>query len=199
MGSGKSTVAAQLRDMGFEVLDADKIAHQFLSPGGEAVGEIIQTFGDAVRAQDGGIDRPALGRKVFGDRAALQKLESILHPRVKKFVEVRRSQLAEQAVPVAFYDVPLLFEKKLISQFDKILVVTADEEIRLRRLRERSGLSDSEIRARWKTHVDPAEKVRLASAVISNDGSISDLRTAIVQALRKLGIALPAPTNPNRQ
>jgi len=188
MGSGKSTVAKVLRHKGFPVLDADEIVHSLMQPGGAAEGEIHSTFGQSVRGADGALDRRALGQIVFNDRAKLAALEAILHPKVREEVSRRRGEMAGSGVRAAFYDVPLLFEKNLIDQFDHIVVVSADETVRRSRFKTRMNLSDAEFDAREKNHVRPEIKERHASAVIHNNGTEQDLALEIDQALKKLGL-----------
>ena len=193
MGSGKSTVSRVLRDEGFDVLDADQVVQQVLSPGGAAEREILSAFGGAgVVGADGGLDRRALGRVVFGDAERLAKLEAILHPRVRDLVTERRRALERDGKAVAFYDVPLLFEKKMESQFDHILVVSTARDLRLARVTARTGLSAAEVEARWASQLPPEYKEARASAVIANDGDLAELRVGVRTALT----ALRLPTSP---
>src|SRR4051794_13154392 len=113
IGSGKSTAAKILREMGYSVLDADQAARQALSPGMPAEAEVLKLFGTS--------ERRALGKIVFSDPAKLLQLEQLIHPYVKKEVLKERQQLEQQGAEVAFYDVPLLFEKQMEKDFDLIL------------------------------------------------------------------------------
>lgn len=192
MGSGKSTVAQILRRIGYDVLDADQVVHEILSPGGPGEAEVFRTFGESVRGADGHLDRRALGRKVFGDTAQLSRLERILHPLVRQRVGAEKNRLAAAGQKVAFYDVPLLFEKKMENDFDHILVVTAPDESRQRRLNQRSQMSEAEFLERSKHHVSPAEKVARASFVIHNDSTLENLEQKVSLAIAHLN--LPAPT-----
>lgn len=192
MGSGKSTVASILRKLGYPVLDADQIVHQILSPGGPAEAEIFRTFGESVRSSAGSLDRRALGRVVFPSKEKLNQLESIIYPILKADVAARRKNLADKGFDAAFYDVPLLFEKGMRDQFDLVLVVSASEKLRRERLKARSNLSDVEFDQRMSQQMAPAEKERLASAVIRNESDEAALEAATQQALRALKIPSPA-------
>src|ERR1035437_1934246 len=145
MGSGKSTVAHLLRQMGFEVLDADDVARKVLSPGTPGEAEVLKTFGQQLKDRQGHLDRRALGRLVFSDAKKLLKLEKIIHPRVKDEIARQRQRLGQKGAQAAFYDVPLLFEKNMREQFDHVLVVSADFSLRKERIKIRSQLTDAEI------------------------------------------------------
>lgn len=193
MGSGKSSVAKILKDKGYPVMDADQVVSQILQSGGSVEALVIKTFGQAVQGADGKLDRRALGRIVFTDKQKLQQLEGILHPLVKTVVSGEREKFRNSGYPVAFYDVPLLFEKDMSGQFDYILVVTAARELCIQRIEKRTGLSRSEIEARLNSQLDPAFKIGRASAVIYNDGGFNELRDEVEGALRNLHLPLPAP------
>lgn len=194
MGSGKSTAAKVLMQMGFPVLDADRVVHGLLTPGGVVESSVIRTFGRAVCGTDGHLDRRALGRVVFGDAEKLDQLEKILHPKVREEVSRRRRDLEKSGFSAAFYDVPLLFEKKMDDQFDAILVVSAREDLRLKRVRTRTGLSDSEIEARFKSQLPLAEKEKRASAVVDNNGTENDLEANLRKVLEQLNVAVKSPS-----
>ena len=192
MGSGKSTVANMLRGMGYDVLDADEIVHQLLGTRGPGEKEIYRTFGEDLRGSDGKLDRRALGRMVFGNSERLAQLEAILHPLVRQLVSEEKARLAGEGKPLAFYDVPLLFEKKMEKDFDHVLVVTAPEDQRRRRLATRSQMSDEDFVNRSKHHMLPEEKAKRASYVVVNDSTLKNLEAGVLCALAHLN--LPAPT-----
>jgi len=186
MGGGKSTVAEELRKRGYTVLDADKVVHELLQPDQETFVEVVHRFGNSLVRADGSLDRAGLAREVFGDAMKLRDLEQILHPRVRFKVEMERKKLHASGVAMAFYDVPLLYEKKMQNHFDAVVVVTASESVRVARLIERTQLSESEIRARLKSQMDPLEKERLANFVIRNDGRREELTRQIEDLVVKL-------------
>jgi dephospho-CoA kinase len=194
MGSGKSTVANLLRQMGFEVIDADDVARKVLSPGSPGEAQVLKTFGENLRDDQGHLDRRALGRVVFASSEKMETLESIIHPLVRSEVAARKKRLEADGVPAAFYDVPLLYEKNMQTDFDYVIVVTADFETCKSRVISRSRLSVEEIVERNSRHIPPQIKEAKADAVIRNAGSLADLQLEIVKALTRLKIALPSPT-----
>ena len=191
MGSGKSTVALLLRQMGYEVLDADGVARKVLGPGTAGEAEVLKSFGQNLQDETRHLDRRALGRVVFADQVKLARLEAIIHPLVRSEVEAQKRRLAAHGIGAAFYDVPLLFEKKLRDQFDLVLVVSAAAEVRARRLKARSQLTDSEIQERSRHHLAPETTEAPASAVISTDGDLVQLEKTLRKALSDLKIPRP--------
>jgi dephospho-CoA kinase len=182
-----------LRELGFAVLDADEVVRQVLSPGSEGEREVLHAFASepGVReAVSGHLDRRALGRVVFADPVKLDQLERLIHPRVQS--EVARQRSALQALG---HDVPLLFEKKMEPLFDQILVVSASESVRLKRLIARTGLSPAEIQERWSRQLSPAFKEARATAVVVNNGNLDDMKMEVQACLKRLNIALPAATH----
>ncbi len=194
MGSGKSAVSSLLRAKGYPVLDADQIVHQILGPGTRAEVEILKTFGENLRSEGGVLDRRALGRVVFGDEKKLAQLEALIYPHLRVEVALRKKALLDKGHNAVFYDVPLLFEKGMREQFDHVIVVTASEELRKERLKLRSGLSDQEFAERSSKQMPAAEKERLASVVIHNQGTLDGLEKEIQRALKELKIPSPAVT-----
>ena len=192
MGSGKSTVSELLRRLGYTVLDADEVVSQLLAPGQEAEQEVLKAFGPSVSDTQGHLDRRALGRMVFGDVSLLERLEKILHPRVRDSVAQQKARLIKNGAVAAFYDVPLLFEKKMEDQFDLILVVQSSPALRLSRLQQRTGLSRAEIEERWSRQLPPEYKEARASAVIRNEADLKALEDEVRACLKRLQIPLPA-------
>lgn len=192
MGSGKSTVAKVLREMGFAVIDADQVVHDLMKPGTPLTLELIATFGPSVAGEGGAIDRPALGRVVFADRTKLIQLERMIHPKVREEVARRRAEFAAAGEPCAFYDVPLLYEQNMEAQFDFVLVVSAPEDVRRERLKLRSKISDAEITARFKSQLPQENKDARASAVIMNSGAVGELAGEVRRALEKIGVSARA-------
>lgn len=189
MGSGKSTTAKVLRELGFEVLDADQIVHDLMAPDTPLTSQISSTFGQSVLLPSGAVDRAALGRLVFQDKKKLETLEMMIHPKVRDEVARLRVLLENKGVKAAFYDVPLLFEKNMEPMFNHILVVSASEPIRRERLRARMKISDDEITARFATQISPEIKEGKASAVIRNDGDHAALVAEVKKALQKIGVS----------
>lgn len=186
IGSGKSTVAKYLTSKGFQIIDADLLAHEVTQVGEEGLDRIARTFGQKILKPDGSLDRKALAAQVFSDAEKLKQLEALLHPLIQERARQKQKQLKSQGVDLAFYDVPLLYEKNLQNQFDKVIVVNASDANRLQRLLKRDGNSEAEIRNRMERQMTLAEKVRLADYVIENDGDVQHLQRQVDRILTEL-------------
>lgn len=182
LASGKSTVARLLRSRGYPVIDADELAKDVVGPGTPGLRQVIQEFGADVQGPDGSLDRRALGRKVFGFPEKLLRLETIIHPLVQAEVNARRKAFASQGFRLAFYDVPLLFEKKLTG-FDAVVVVTATEEVRRQRIKLRDNLTDEEIERRLASQIPMGEKERQATHILENHGDVKELENQVDRLL----------------
>lgn len=183
IGSGKSTVSKIFSGLGAVVIDADAIAKEVLEPGQVGYENVIHNFGDSVLDSSGNIDRKKLAELVFQDESKLEKLESIVHPAVVSRVSQIRESLPDSAIVV--YDTPLLFEKKLQGQFDMVIIVVSDLELRTARLVDR-GLLIHDIDARIANQATDDEKVAVADIVIVNNGSIQDLRDQVLKAWNQI-------------
>ncbi len=177
IGSGKSTVADELAALGAVVVDADTVAREVVEPGTPALAAIATRFGPGVLTSDGSLDRPALGRVVFGDPAALRDLESVTHPAIWS----RTAQLVAAAPPdrVVVHDMPLLVEKEMAGEYHLVVVVAADEEVRVRRLVERRGMSEADARARIAAQADDGARQAAADVWLANDGPLDAVRLAV--------------------
>ncbi|WP_018465846.1 dephospho-CoA kinase [Calidithermus timidus] len=174
IGSGKSTVARILRELGVTVLDADAFARE----GSEVLREAIcRRFPEACVA--GELNRRRLGQLVFADPQARRDLEAILHPYVRQRMAEAAQQARERGESLIVQDIPLLFETGREGDFDGVLVVVAPTEARLRRVRARSGLSVEEFAARDASQVPQEEKLRRATWIIWNDSDLESLRARV--------------------
>ncbi|MGA0002889.1 MAG: dephospho-CoA kinase [Candidatus Nanopelagicales bacterium] len=178
IGSGKSTVSKILSDLGAVVIDADVIAKEVLLPGTSGFESAVSTFGSTILDNEGTIDRKRLAKLVFENPKELAKLEAIVHPAVVARVAEMRNSLPESAVVV--YDTPLMFEKQLQGQFDKVLMVVSDKELRRTRLLER-GLELGDIEARMANQATDEQRVAIADFVIENNGSLEQLREQVAK------------------
>lgn len=165
IGMGKSTAASMLRRLGVPLFDADQVVHRLLAPGGAAVQAVSDEF-PGVEARAGGIDRGILGRHVFGDPAALQRLEGILHPMVaveeKRFLS--RARARQEAIAVL--DVPLLFETAGDRRCDYVLVVSAPALVQRQRVLRRPGMTPIRLAAIRQMQMPDSEKRRRADFVV---------------------------------
>lgn len=183
IGSGKSSVAKMFSDLGAVVIDADAIAKEVLEPGQVGFENVLLHFGSEVLDSSGNIDRKELAKVVFNNESQLAHLEGIVHPAVIARVEQIRESLPHDAVVI--YDTPLLVEKKLQSQFDKVIIVVSDLELRRKRLVDR-GLSIQDIDARIANQATDEEKIGSADVVIANNGSLQDLRDQVLKAWNQI-------------
>jgi dephospho-CoA kinase len=183
IGCGKSTVAKMLSDIGAVVIDADAIAKEVLEPGQIGYETVIHKFGDGVLDTSGNIDRKKLAELVFQDAGQLSQLEEIVHPAVVARVAQIRESLPNTTTVV--YDTPLLVEKQLQNQFDSVLMVFADLDIRKQRLVDR-GLEMADIEARLANQVSDEQRVAVADFVIVNNGSLQELRDNVTKVWHQL-------------
>ena len=190
VGMGKSTAAAMLRQMGVPVHDADAVVHGLLAPGGAAVAAVAAAFpGTAV---GGGIDRARLGKEVFGDAAALRRLEGILHPLVRKseqrFLKAARARRA----PLVVLDIPLLFETGGGKRSDAVVVITAPAFLQRARVLARPGMSEERFRAILAKQMPDAEKRRRADFVVTSGLGRAPTFRALRRIVRSLRDATTA-------
>jgi dephospho-CoA kinase len=185
IGSGKSTVARLIAGLGVPVLDADQLAREAVVPGAPATAAVAAAWPQVMR-EDGSIDRKRLGDIVFADPATRVRLEAILHPRIQELAEARARDLARQGHALAFYEASLLVETGRARDFDGLVVVTASPETQLARAVGRGGLNPDEVRARIAAQLPLADKVRAATHVIDNDGSLESTRAQVDRLLASL-------------
>ena len=178
IGSGKSTAAKLFADLGAVHIDADAIAKEVLEPGQLGYETALDQFGDSILDSLGHIDRKELAKLVFNDPAKLAQLEAIVHPAVIARVTQIRESLPESTI--VLYDTPLMLEKGLQEQFDKVIMVLAPVESRESRLLER-GLSKPDITARMRNQVSDQERKEAADFILVNDGSLAQLRSQVEQ------------------
>jgi dephospho-CoA kinase len=183
IGSGKSTVAKILSNLGAVVIDADVIAREVLEPNQAGYQKAIEVFGESILDSDLRIDRKRLAELVFQNSDELAKLEAIVHPAVIARVAQIRHSLPESTVVV--YDTPLLFEKNLQGQFDKVLIVVTDSEHRKARLIKR-GLEITDIEARIANQATDAQRRTVADFVIENNGSLEQLHDQVTKVWQQI-------------
>lgn len=186
IGTGKSTVASIIQTLGYHVLNADKNAHLALKKGSSVFPEIVKVFGDKILGPDGEINHRSLAEIVFKDKFMLQKLENITHPFIQDATNNERLALKKTGIQMAFYDIPLLFEKKLEKKFDKIVVVACKKDLQIQRAMERTKLTKDEIRQRIANQVALEVKIENADYVIRNDGAIVELEMKVQDLILSL-------------
>ena len=166
IGAGKSLVAQYFSELGARVVDADQLSRVAIERGSEGFEEVLLSFGEAI-LRDGDIDRKALAEIIFADASARADLEAIIHPRVRELFNDVVADLASDETLI--YEIPLLVESKVAANFDLVITVEADLEIRKERLRKR-GMFISEIERRIAAQASREEREAQADHVITNDG-----------------------------
>lgn len=185
IGMGKSTVAAMFRGAGVPVFDADAEVRAMQAPGGELLPAIEAEFPGSTEPQ--GLDRDALGKRVFGDPAALARLEAIVHPAVAR---KREAFLIEHAgAPLVVFDIPLLFEKGGQRQVDVVVVVSAPAETQRRRVLARLGMSEDKLAHILSLQVPDAEKRALADHVVDTGTCLAQTEGQVLALIPKLAAA----------
>jgi dephospho-CoA kinase len=186
LGSGKSTVAEMLRELGAEILNADQIGHQVYAPGGPAYRDIIDAFGTQVLAADGTVDRRRLASIVFQDPQALQRLNAITHPRIREAIRQRLQELAARGVEVAVLEAALLLEAGWDDLVDEVWVTVCPPEVAARRAAQRSGISMEEALARVRAQMPVEERARRAQVIIHTDTDLEDTRRQVEREWARL-------------
>ena len=174
IGSGKSTVASRLKTLGARIIDADKIAREIVEPGEPALAELAEAF-DGVLNADGTLNRAELARQAFAAPEATEKLNSITHPRIRERTLERFAQARTDGVPVLVYDMPLLIENGEYKKMDHVLVVDAEDEIRIDRLVNSRGLDEEDARRRIAAQISREERLAAADSVVDNSGTRDQL------------------------
>lgn len=177
IGSGKSTAARRLVERGAVLVDSDVLAREVVAAGTPGLDEVVAAFGDNVLTDDGELDRPALASVVFGDPAARERLNAIVHPRVRQRSDALIAQAGEDAVVVQ--DIPLLVENAMAPLFPLVVVVHTAAEERVRRLVEQRGMPEPDARARISAQADDAARRAAADVWLDNSGATDDLTAAV--------------------
>jgi dephospho-CoA kinase len=185
IGGGKSAVAAMLRDLGAEVIDADQVAREVVEPGHPAYHDIKQRWPQCFDAQ-GVLDRKALGALVFKDAGERAALNAIVHPRIAAEVARRSADLYARGAPAVVYEAALLVENNLHKGMDALIVVDALEETRLQRVIARDGLARAEAEDRLRAQIPDAERRAAATHVVDNSGTLEDTRRQVERIWRQI-------------
>ena len=175
IGMGKSAVAVMFRGLGVPVFDADAAVHELQGPGGACLAPIERAFPGTTGPA--GVDRQKLGATVFGDPAALKRLEAIVHPEV---AELRRTFLADNAdAPLIVFDIPLLYEKSGQHGLDAVVVVSAPPEMQRERVLARANMTEQKFEQILKLQVPDADKRARADYLIDTGVSLAETRHAV--------------------
>lgn len=185
IATGKSYCLARFAALGAAVIDADQLARDAVAPGTPGLASVVARFGPTYLRVDGSLDRPALGRLVFGDRIARADLEAIIHPEVYRRIGEWFANLPA-GTQVAIADIPLLFETGHQHDFETVIVCACSPAEQIRRLKARDGLTDEAARARLDAQWPIEEKISRANIVIRTDGGFAETDRAVGWALSQL-------------
>lgn len=186
IATGKSTVARLIEGRGFPVIDADQISHQLSQPGEAGYHGILSHFGTSLLNSEKQIDRQKLGALIFADVGHKTALENILHPLIQVEVKKRREEHLQKGHALCFYDVPLLFEKNLESQFASTVMVWCNPAQQLERLMKRNGLTQEQAVLRIGNQMSLLDKVRRANHCLDNSGDAADVAQQLDILLARL-------------
>jgi dephospho-CoA kinase len=178
VGSGKSTVAGMLRELGATVVDADEAAHAAYEPGSPGFDAVVREFGQEF-VTDGRIDRARLGELVFHDADARMRLNSIVHPLVREWMAQKTAQASDEGADMVVQDVPLLFENGLEKLFSSVILVYVPEAVQLDRLVSGRGFKRERALAMITAQMPIENKRGLARHVINNAGSLDETRSQV--------------------
>ena len=186
IASGKSTAAHLFSERGATIIDADVLARRAVEPGTDAHRKIAERWGTVVLQADGSLDRAALRRRVFSDPEALDELNSIVHPEVARLRDRLVNEARERGDRLVICDIPLLFERNLIGEFDRIVLVDAPRPLRLERLVKDRNLKETEAMDMIAAQM-PAELKRAgADFCVDNDSTVTALEGKIMEVWHAL-------------
>jgi dephospho-CoA kinase len=180
VGSGKSTVAAMLRQLGAGIVDADELAHVLTAPGGAAIEPLRARFGDSAITTDGALDRARMRALAFADRATRKDLEDILHPTIRALARERGAMLAAAGTPYVVYVIPLLVESgNWRNRLHRVLVVDCSETTQLARVTARPGIDEAAARSIIAAQVARTERLLVADDVVVNEAPLEELQPRV--------------------
>jgi dephospho-CoA kinase len=191
IGSGKSTVSRMLAERGAVVVDADLLAREVVEPGTPGLTEVVRAFGPSVLLADGSLDRAALGSLVFGEPAALARLNGIVHPRIAERTAERIAAARRSGAAVVVHDVALLVENGLAGSYDVVVVVATDPATQLDRLVRLRGMDPAQAQQRIAAQSSLEAKLAVATHVLRNDGPLDDLSAQVDRLWEQLTSADP--------
>jgi len=183
IGSGKSTVADIFSRLGITVIDADNIAHQLTQSDSESFKEIILLLGKEFIDSDGELNRKKIAQTVFSDPSIKIALEKILHPKIKQHM-VQEIEQAKDGNYIILA-IPLLLESNFTNLVDRIIVIDADDDTRIKRTQQRDGRSEEQIRQIMNNQIGRDDRLRHADDILKNNGNLEDLKVAVTQLHHK--------------
>lgn len=185
IASGKSTVVAQLRKHGYQVVDADQVVHDLQKKGGRLYQALFDWLGDAILQDNGELDRQALGQAIFGNQEMMAKSSALQNDIIRQELAQRRQELAKTE-SLFFMDIPLLIELDYVGWFDAIWLVVVDDEMQLNRLMARNHLTLAEAKKRMASQMPTKEKLAYADHILDNNGDKAVLEKQVEALLTDL-------------
>jgi len=179
IASGKSTISAALAARGATIVDADKVGHEAYTPGSEGWQAVVDAFGKQIVAENGEIDRKALGAIVFGDPAQRERLQAIIWPVMKRMMARMLDEFRAEGRKVVVVEAAVLLEAGWQDLVDQIWVVTVPVTVAEQRLIARNGLTPEQAQARIAAQLSNEERTREASVVIDNSGSVEQAEAEV--------------------
>jgi dephospho-CoA kinase len=186
-GSGKTAVCNRLKELGLKVISSDMLAREVVAPGAPAYQKIVQYFGEKILLADGHLNRQKLRQIIINDDAARAVLEHYMHPEINKLVQLRTFQAWQDGERLVFIEIPLLFELGIQDQFDVVVMISAERELRIQRLMKRDGVLRNGAEDLIDVQLPDDEKERQADFVIKNNGTVEQLRRAIDLFFQEFG------------
>jgi dephospho-CoA kinase len=187
IGSGKSEVSRRLAGHGAVLIDADVAARKVVEPGSPGLARVAGAFGDGVLRPDGSLNRERLGEIVFADPGLRAKLNEIVHPLVREWMqEAERAAVQADGAAIVVHDVPLLAESRGKAGFDVVIVVDAPPGLQVQRLVSLRGMPEDQARARLAAQASREQRLAVADIVIDNSGSLADLDRRVAEVWAEL-------------
>ena len=183
IGSGKSTVTKMFSNLGVTTIDADIIAHQLTHVGSDSFKEIKQLLGEEFIKNKGELDRKKIAQVIFSDTSKKTAIEKILHPRIRQRLLQEIEQLKNNDYIILA--IPLLFESNFTDLVDRIIVIDADDNIRIKRTQQRDSRTEKQIRNIMNHQIDRQHRLQQADDILSNNGNIEDLSDAVTRLHQK--------------
>lgn len=183
IASGKSTVSKMLEELGFPIVDADKIARLVVEPGSVVLEEIELVFGAAILQEDGTLNREKLGQLIFSDPSNRERLNLIIHPAIRREMLRQKEMHLANGEKTIIMDIPLLFESKLSALVDKVLVVSVTPKTQKERLMARNGLTEKEALDRISSQLPMDQKEKLSDAVLDNNETVQKTENQLKKLL----------------
>ena len=185
IASGKSTVVEEIRQAGYQVIDADAVVHDLQAKRGQLYQALLDWLGPEILTADGQLDRPKLSQLIFSSPEHQVKSAQLQNDIIRQVLAKERDRLA-QSEDIFFMDIPLLVELDYLDWFDAIWLVYVDEDRQVQRLMERNGYNQTQAQQRIAAQMPLVEKKKYATLVLDNNGSLEDLQQQVRQALKNL-------------